>query len=307
MRALQAHGILTKMTDIVLNYLNEEKLEVRENSFFGEELKDILIPKRRDLFRTYLCDSTFLLLQGVIDQVHSLDSTLRVRTPAVFAISPFILMRTLLEYSAKLTYLTDPHSNERIQRTLKCLFADIQEFRKLPQDLTSPAGRKRADDQADLATEWYSELTGGKEKLRPVSALEIFEELAGDPSDEWEQHDWVEDGRGHLVPFSYSKGYRIYSAIAHGNSWAVQHYGVTKIHSDVGETVTLPGLDAKTVHNLQILAGRQLVSSLGFAVQFMRGTIPAGAMNKMEALIALILRAPMNEMDASSIYGEKSS
>lgn len=288
MSACRTHGVLTQMNDIVLNHLNEEKPELREDSFFAQELRTIPTLKRQDLIRTYLCDSTFLLLQGVIDQVHSLDSMLRVRTPAVFAIGPFILMRTLLEYSAKLTYLTDPDTSERIPRTLKCLYADIQQFRKLPQDLASPAGRKFADDRADLAKEWYCELTGGKEKLRPVGVLEIFEELAGDQSDEWERHNWVEDGRGTLVPFAYSNAYRIYSAVAHGNSWAVQHYGTTKIRGDDGETVTRPGLDAKTVHNLQILAGRQLVSSLGFAVQFMRGTIPAGAMNKLEDLIASI-------------------
>ena len=291
MSAYRTHGVLTQMNDIVLDYLNEEKLELREDSFFAQELRTIPTLKRQDLIRTYLCDNTFLLLQGVIDQVHSLDSMLRVRTPAVVAISPFILMRTMLEYSAKLTYLTDPHTNERIPRTLKCLYADIQQFRKLPKDLTSPAGRKYVDDQADLAKKWYRELTGGDPKSRPVSPQEIFEELAGDQSDEWERHNWVEDGRGSSVPFAYSKGYRIYSAVAHGNSWAVQHYGTTKIRGDDGETVTRPGLDAKTVHNLQMLAGGQLVSSLGIAVEFMRGSAPAGAMNKLSALIASIQNA----------------
>ena len=82
------------------------------------------------------------------------------------------------------------------------------------------------------------------------------------------------------------------SAVSHGNSWAMQHYGVTKIRSDDGETVALPGLDAATVYNLQVLAGRKLWLSLGFAVQFMRGHLPAGAMNKMDTLIASIQKAP---------------
>ena len=295
------------MIDIVLDYLNEEELELREDSFFAEELRDIPKPKRRDLIRTYLCDNTFLLLQGIIDQVHSLNSMLSVRTPAVVAITPFILMRTMLEYSSKLTYLTDPHTSERIPRTLKCLYADIQQFRKLPKDLTSPAGRMFVDDQADLATEWYCELTDGEEKLRPVSALEIFEKLAGEQSDEWGKHDWVEDGRGSLVPFTYSKAYRIYSAVAHGNSWAIQHYGMTKIHSDDGETVTRPGLDAKTVYNLQVLAGKELVLSLGFTIQFMRGHLPSGTMNKLETLIASIQNALMNEENGSPPHDRESA
>ena len=208
----------------------------------------------------------------------------------------------MLEYSSKLTYLTDPHTSERISRTLKCFYADIQEFRKLPKDLTSPDGRMLVEEQAKLATDWYRELTGGEGNIKPVSALEIFEELAGEKSDAWGKLDWVEDGRGSLVPFSYSKGYRIYSAVAHGNTWAIQHYGVTKIRSDDGKTVAMPGLDAKTVYSLQVLAGRLLVSSLGFAIQFMRGLAPSGAMNKLEALIASIQNAHMNEMDGASLH-----
>ena len=307
MSVYQTRGILTQMINIVLLYLNEEKLELREDSFFAEELRGIPVPERRDLIRTYLCDNTFLLLQGILDQVQSLNSILSVRTPAVVAVSPFILIRTMLEYSNKLTYLTDPHTSERIPRTLKCLYADIQEFRKLPKDLTSPAGRMSVEDRANLATEWYCELTGGEGKLRPVSALEIFEELAGEQSDEWGELDWVEDGRGSLVPFAYSKGYRIYSAVAHGNLWAIQHYGATKIRNVDGETVWLPGLDAKTVYRLQELAGRQLEFSLGFAVQFMRGHLPSGTMNKLETLIASIQNALISEMDESSLQDRENA
>ena len=292
MPVYQTHGVLPQMIKIVQDYLNEEKLELREDSFFAEELRCISIPKRREMIRTYLCDNTFLLLQGIIDQVHSLGLMLSVPTPAVVAISPFVLIRTMLEYSSKLTYLTDPHASQRIPRTLKCLYADIQEFRKLPRDLTTPDGRRFVDERAVLATEWYGEFTNDEEKLRPVSALEITTELAGEQSDEWGKLDWVEDGRGNLVPFAYAKGYRINSAVAHGNSWAMQHYGMTKIRSDDGKTTARPGLDAKTVYTLQVLAGRQLLLSFGFAVQFMRGLLPSGTMNELEALLASLQEAP---------------
>ena len=85
----QTHGVLTQMINIVLGCLNEEQLELREDSFFAEELRDIPVPERRDLIRTYLCNDVFLLLQGIIDQVHSMNSMLSVRTPAVVAVSPF--------------------------------------------------------------------------------------------------------------------------------------------------------------------------------------------------------------------------
>ena len=202
---------------------------------------------------TYLSDKTFLLLHGIIDQVHSLNLVLSVPSPAVVEISPYILARTMLEYLSKLAYLTDPNASERILRTLRCLYADIQEFKKLPKDLVSPTGKRLAEDRCMIAEEWYRELTGGKGKIQAVRVLEIFEELAGEKSDVLGTFNWVEDGRGSLVPLTYSKGYRIYSAISHGNSWAIQHYGVTKIRNDDGEIIERPRLDAKTVCQFQML------------------------------------------------------
>ena len=290
------------MINVVLRQLNEEKLELREDSFFAEELRNIPVSKRRDLIRTYLCDKTFLLLQGIIDQVHSLNSILSVPSPAAVEVSPFILARTMLEYLSKLTYLTDPNISERIPRTLRCLYADIQEFRKLPKDLASPTGRMLAEDRCKLAIEWYRELTDGKEKIRAVRVLEILEELAGEKPDVWGNNNWVEDGRGSLVPLTYSKGYRIYSAVAHGNSWAIQHYGVTKIPNDDGDIIERPGLDAKTVYQLQVLAGSYLIFSLGLATQFMRGHLPLRAMNELEALNASMRSELMDEGDGSPLH-----
>jgi len=109
------------------------------------------------------------------------------------------------------------------------------------------------------------------------------------------------------VPFAYSKGYRIYSAVAHGNSWAIWHCGVTKTRNNDGETVARPGLDAKTMYNMHVLAGRQLVLSLGFAIQFMRGWAPTRARNKVEALIASIHNARRSEMDGSSLHAGESA
>jgi len=295
MNASDTSVILNQMINVVLRQLDEEKLELSEDSFFAEELRKIPKTKRRELIQTYLCDKTFLLLQGIIDQVHSLNSMLSVPSPAVVEISPYILARTMLEYSSKLAYLTDPNTSERIPRTLRCLYADIQEFRKLPEDLVSPTGRMLAEDRFKVATEWYRELTGGEGKIRAVRVLEIFEELAGEKSDVLEKFNWVEDGKGSLVPLTYSKGYRIFSAVAHGNSWAVQHYGVTKFLNDAGEIIERPGLDSKTVNQLQVLAGGHLIYSLGFATQFIPGHLPHRAMNELEELNTSIRDALIDE------------
>ena len=124
--------ILNQMINVVLRQLDEEKLELREDSFFAEELRNIPEMKRRELMETYLRDKTFLLLHGIMDQVHSLNSMLNVPSPAVVEVSPYILARTMLEYLSKLAYLTDPQTSERIPRTLRCLYADLQESSKRP-------------------------------------------------------------------------------------------------------------------------------------------------------------------------------
>ena len=180
----QTHGVLPQMISIVLDYLDKEKLELREDSFLAQELQSIQEQERQDLVRTYLCDSTYVLLQSVISQVHSLNATLNAHSPTVFSVSPYVLTRSLLEHAYKLAYLTDPHNEERLQRTLKLLYSDIKQYLILPKDLTSPAGRELAENQAKLAERWYCDLTGGKEKMRSVTAMEIFKAVGEETNEE---------------------------------------------------------------------------------------------------------------------------
>ena len=254
-----------------------------------------------------MCDSTYVLLQSVISQVHSLNATLNAHSPTVFSVSPYVLTRSLLEHAYKLAYLTDPHNEERLQRTLKLLYSDIKQYLILPKDLTSPAGRELAENQAKLAERWYCDLTGGKEKMRSVTAMEIFKAVGEETNEEKGNEDLITDGRGNLVPSVYSKGYRIYSAVSHGNLWAIQHYGVTKIRRDDGATMALPGLNTRSVYRLQEVAGGLLMFSLGFAVQFMRGYPPAGIMNELVAQIALIQMALLKELEETPLHNRESA
>lgn len=289
------------MTGIVIDYLRKEGLELKEESFFAHELNHIDELERRELLRSYLCESACFLLHGIIDQVHALDTMLNAYGPSVAAVGPYVLARSILEYAFRLTYLTDPHTEERIQRSLKCYYKDLQEFRKLPSDLSSLGGKELAETRAELVSKWYADLTGGLEKINPVTALEIFEAVGEEDFEEGEVQNWIKDGRGNMVPLAYSKGYRIYSAVSHGNLWAIKHYGFTKIGKEGDSTIALPGLDATGVYPLQELAGGLLMSSLGFAVQFMRGYPPANTMNKLGSLIEMIRKARSNEPDSSSL------
>lgn len=293
-------GILTEMTAIILSHLSSENLELAEDSFFAKELLIIPDLDRRNFIRTYLCDSAFFLLHGIIDQVHSLDAVISRLGHSGAVVSPYVLIRSILEWSFKLVYLTDPNpdASERIKRSLKCLFNDIEEYRKVPTDLSSPASRDLVADQAKFAKEWYRELTGGKEELHRVSALGIFEAVARDSNDPWLNLNWVQDGKGALKPLAYSKGYGIFSSVSHANLWAIQHFGMHKTSEPDGESVVVPILDPSIVCLMQILAGQSLWNSFGLAVKFTRGDLPTATMNQLETLIDAIrnkLRSELNE------------
>ena len=293
----QTQGILNQMSNIVLGYLDKHELKLNENSSFAQELCAIQVPERREMLRTYLCDSTYFLLHGIIDHVHSLNIALNVPSPAVVSVSPYVLARATLEYVQKLVYLTYPLIEDRIQRSLRCYCADIREYRKLPEDLTSQPARQLAENNAILAEKWHCELTGGSQKLRPITALEIFEAVEEKRFDEEGQDLWVTDGKGTSVPFAYAKGYRIFSAVTHSNLWAIRHFGMTKIGNKGDVTLASSGLDLRGVLLFKLSAAMQLQFSFGFAVQFMSGHLPAGTMNRLGAQIGLIQEALAQESD----------
>ena len=52
-----------------------------------------------------------------------------------------------------------------------------------------------------------------------------------------------------------------------------------------GRETALPGLDAEGIRIMERVAATLLLSSFGYAVQFMHGLPPSGLMNRMRAQI----------------------
>ena len=172
------------MSDIVINSLNEKGLdrwEWEDDSFFAKELDEIQSLERRAWLQKDLCERTYFLLHGIIDQVYSMDNILISSNPAVASVSGYILLRTILEYSYKLAYISavEISKTERIRRDLELFYSDICAYKRLPSGLKGDS----TQEQERFAREWYKEVTGGKELKRPVDARSIFDAIRS-PDDE---------------------------------------------------------------------------------------------------------------------------
>ena len=267
--------ILQGICDIVADELNGRSIKPTEHSFFLEEITDVEPPERQQLLREYVCNTVVHLLIGVQDQVRSLGAALNVGS----SVTPFILWRTILEYSYKIAYLADPaiDPRERILRFLRIYFDDIRVLEKLPATLRPSSGNELTTKRKQQATEWYLELTG--RDLRQVSAQEILDAVWRSGQETWPTN------AGNENPI-YQKGYRVGSGLVHGHSWAIRHYCLET--QFVGSnSITIPRLEEETIRNLLLVAAVRLTHSFGFVCQLMH-ILPASAMNKLEAKIAEI-------------------
>ncbi len=272
------HGILTEMCDLVIDFLNEKGLDLKDDSFFAQEVGKIQSPERREWLKTYLSENAYFLLHGIVNLAYSLDFILSQRNRAIVSISGQVLLRTILEYSGKLTYLADPEisPNQRIKRALKTYYTDLDEYERLLPELKA----EPSQNLKEFAQEWYAEVAEGKELKRYRGPRSIFDSI-GDP----EFEEWPIDRTGKSVNPVYALGYQVNSTITHGNLWAIKHYGLTHVNKSGGITTALPGLDADGILSLQRAAATVLQLSFGFAVQFMHGRLPSGVMNRLGARI----------------------
>ena len=275
------HGALTEMSNIIMDFLNEAGFTLKEDSFFAQELQEIRSPERREWIREYLSDSTYFLLQGIIDQAYSIDSVLDVTNRAVVSLTGRVLLRTMLEYSYKLVYLTDKDIGivERIKRAIETYNTDLHEYRRLPPEFK----REISQDQTSLIGSWYKELTGKDELPRSLSARSIFDSV-GDPED-----DWPRDRGGNPINPVYQMGYQVNSVIAHGNLWAIKHYGLVHLQKPDDRIADLAGYDKNTIRILKRNAASILQLSFAFAEQFMQGYPPSHILNRLNVPIALLM------------------
>ena len=263
------------MCDIIVGFLNEGGFELKEDSFFALELGEIQSLERREWLRTHLSESAYYLLQGIIDQACSMESTLSAINPASVSVTGSVLLRTMLEYAYKLTHLTDSHIsiNQRIKRAIEIYHNDLNEYDRLPEELRGELGQ----DQSELLGQWYEEITG-EELSRRIPVRNIFDSV-GD-SDEWPR----DRGDNPINPV-YIMGYQINSLIAHGNLWALRHYGLTHVQGPDGIAASLPGWSAGKVRNYQRAAASLLQFAFAFAMQLMHGYPPAHIMNRLNVPI----------------------
>ena len=272
--------IETKPAQVLLDICNLVESEMADGAvclpgkgFFAAELETIQQRERRDFLTNYICESMIALLLGVLDQAKCL--ALSLDTPGI-AISPFILMRCLLEYGYKITYLADAgiQPEERIRRSLMLYLTDIREYRKMPWEYRSVAADQHASNGKEMAGRWYQELTG--KQLNTVSTKAIMDSVWNAGSDMLQGQD---PGQNDI----YEKGYRSGSVVTHGNTWAIRYFCLEK-RSDTAGTVLIPRLRERVLYGTLEVAARILQLSFGFVVQF-GSTLPAHAMNRLEEKI----------------------
>ena len=275
MRDLQHVRILEEICDIVADDMNARKIELTERSFLLNEIAEVEPLERRELLRNHLFSTVLNLLIGVQDQVRSLGAAFNIGA----SVTPFILGRTILEYSFKITYISDPQISptERIKRFLRLYYTDIQQFDKLPDDLRSSSGKELATERKRQAAAWYQEITN--KNLGGVGSEEILDEVWKSGLQAWKSKASEEN-------VIYEKGYRIGSAIVHGHGWAIGHYCLeTQVVGD--SYITTPSLKEETIRDLLLIAAGCLMYSYGFVTQLM-DMLPVGIMNKLEGKIAEI-------------------
>lgn len=287
-RGLLNNSILAQACDIVIEALKERGLEPQAGSRFSEELSHVEPEERRRWLLEYVTQNTWSLLNGILDQVYKLGSCIYSINPSPVSVAEFILLRSIIEYSYKLSYLTvlDVDADERIKRAIECAHEDLVAYERLPSRLRSNSAQHRRP----FLEEWYKEITGKQKPKHPLRARDLFDDLGGS-NEEWQRiaGEWPADRGGKAVNPAYQSGYAIWSAITHGNAWAIAHFGLTKDGSDDDDPRWFPGLNPDTIHNCEELAVRLLQHAFGFSVQLMnhRG-LDAGAMNRLEEVIARI-------------------
>ena len=271
MSEMRPARILHEVCDIVEREL-DRPMRISDQSYFANMLNSIEELDKRHFVQNYVSDLLRMLLLGVIDQARCM--ALAVDTPGI-AVTPFILIRTLIEYSYKITYISDPliEPKERIRRVLDLWYLDSTSYEKLPKDLQLVMKWQSQRPKKDVE-DWYRQLTG--KGLAKKTAEFILDAV-------WKAGLETSQKNNEVTNEIYEQVYRVGSAFQHGNSWAIQHYCLGK---PTGRN------DAMTLHSQSIMvfyflrmAGVLLQASCGSVVQF-QSMLPVNVMNEIGEKIA---------------------
>ena len=277
---IRQQGILTAMADIIVaDWGEERKLRIRESSLCAETLDSTRLPERDEWFREYFFNRIVILLASIVDGAYRLDTVLATPSPVGVSVVKYQILRLMLEYLYKLSDLVqvEIQAGEREKRAIEHWSTDYRQFmRSAPKHQAVEHAKYFTKWRPELST-WYTELTGFA-KIHEPTVRQIFDRTGG-PED-W----WPTDLSGKAVNPAYQLGYSLFSALEHGNLWALQRYAM-----DNSNVINLdrPGFDGTDGLRLQANAGACLQCAYALVKQFLGWDI-ASIMNKLGSCLGLI-------------------
>ena len=281
------------MADIVVSDLGKERrLRIRDSSPLFATLDATRSQERNEWLANYLTRRIGVLFACILDSAYRLDTVLSNPSPAGVSVVEYPLLRQLLEYAYKLVDLVQMEIDiaEREKRSIEYWKADYWQFDKINPQHQAPETAKYFAKWKPVLEEWYHEITG-RANIHVPTVRDIFNRTGDVES--W----WPRDRNGNAVNPAYMTGYSIYSAVEHGNLWAVQRYGM----NDPSEIVLdHQGLDHTSSHVVSLIAGTLLQLSYGCLHQFVTAFTNSGTMSRLESLLAVIRES----LPAEAINGE---
>ena len=284
------HGILTAMADaVVADWGEERRLRIDKESPFAKTLDSIRLPDRGEWFKGYFCGRLGVLLASIVDSAYRLDLVLGAPSPAGVSVVEYHILRPMLEYAYKLLNLVQVEIGvqDRERRAIEDWYSDYRQFRRISPTHQHVEHERYFTRWEPVLTQWYTELTACS-KIREVTSLEIFNQVGMPDSG------WPLDLPGKRENPVYRSGYSVYSAVEHGNLWAVRRYGMN-LPSDI--PLERNGLDDMALLHIQDVAGSLLQSSYASFKQFAQLGAGGAVMNKLGQHLAVIWEM-MAELEA---------
>ena len=254
-------------------------LEFPGSSPYAMEISSIEDSEKREFLESYLSESLMALLLGVLDQARSI-ALISDAPPA--AVAPLVLMRSLQEYNYKIAYLADESIDleERISRALRLYYVDLVEYKKLPEAIRPVGSTANLEESTTDVVAWYKELTG--EKLTTIRTQKIMDTVWKSGREYLEENSDAPNG-------AYEIGYRVGSALAHGNIWAIRNHCLTITREQKGFSVGLE-IQNGLLFNLHLLAAGIVMFAFAFVSQY-AVALPAATMNKIEEMLSELREA----------------
>ena len=274
MNLTRSGQVLLDVCELVDSELAAHPMEFPGSSVLAQEIDELDGPEKREFLQSYLSESLMALLLGVLDQARSI-ALISYAPPA--AVAPLILMRSLFEYSQRIVYLADESIKleERIGRTLRLYYVDLVEYKRLPEAVRPQGSTASLEESTMKAVAWYKELTG--EKLNSIRAQEILDTVWRTGLDYLEEDsDAPNDG--------YQIGYRIGSALTHGNVWAIRNHCLAITREQNGFGIGFQ-IRESLLSDLHLLAASIVMLSFGFVAQY-APALAGSTMNKIEEMLS---------------------